>query len=242
MEQLPLFLLLAFFAEILGTIGGFGSSLFFVPLAAYFFDFHTVLGITASFHVISNLTKISFFRKGADWKLIVSMGIPAVVFVAVGAYLSRYINAKTFNLLLAVFLILISLFMLTIQSFRIKPTRSSALIGGLLSGLTAGFFGTGGAIRGVVLSAFSLNKTVFIATSAIIDLAVDLSRTGVYYANGYIPRQVLFLLPFLLLISVAGTYAGKQILNRISEKQFRWMVLGLVFVTGVLNLINALRN
>ena len=40
MENLYLFILLAFFAEVLGTIGGFGSSLFFVPIASYFVDFH----------------------------------------------------------------------------------------------------------------------------------------------------------------------------------------------------------
>jgi hypothetical protein len=31
-----LFLVLSFIAEILGTIGGFGSSTFFVPVANYF--------------------------------------------------------------------------------------------------------------------------------------------------------------------------------------------------------------
>jgi uncharacterized membrane protein YfcA len=86
LENLPLFILLALLAEILGTVGGFGSSLFFVPIASYFLDFHSVLGITALFHVSSNLTKIAFFRKGFDKKLVISIGIPAVVFVIAGAF------------------------------------------------------------------------------------------------------------------------------------------------------------
>jgi uncharacterized protein len=36
-----LFFLIALLAEVVGTIGGFGSSVFFVPLAGLFFDFHT---------------------------------------------------------------------------------------------------------------------------------------------------------------------------------------------------------
>jgi uncharacterized membrane protein YfcA len=56
LEHLPLFILLSLIVEVLGTIGGFGSSLFFVPIASYFLDFHSVLGITALFHVLSNLT------------------------------------------------------------------------------------------------------------------------------------------------------------------------------------------
>lgn len=36
---LLLFILLSLIAEILGTIGGFGSSVFFVPLAKFVFGF-----------------------------------------------------------------------------------------------------------------------------------------------------------------------------------------------------------
>jgi len=41
------FLILAFLSEIIGTISVFGSSILFVPIASLFYDFHTVLGITA---------------------------------------------------------------------------------------------------------------------------------------------------------------------------------------------------
>lgn len=57
-----IFLILALVAEIIGTIGGFGSSVFFVPLGNFYFDFHSVLGLTAIFHLSSNLSKIKFQR------------------------------------------------------------------------------------------------------------------------------------------------------------------------------------
>ncbi|MBU6325578.1 MAG: sulfite exporter TauE/SafE family protein, partial [Bacteroidetes bacterium] len=63
-SALLLFLLLLFLAEILGTIGGFGSSLFMIPLAGLFYPFHQVLLITAFLHVVSNLSKIALFRYG----------------------------------------------------------------------------------------------------------------------------------------------------------------------------------
>ncbi|MBY0433276.1 MAG: hypothetical protein K2U26_04110, partial [Cyclobacteriaceae bacterium] len=74
LDNLPLFILLALLAEILGTVGGFGSSLFFIPIASYFLDFHSVLGITALFHVTSNISKIFLFKKGVDKRLIVQLG------------------------------------------------------------------------------------------------------------------------------------------------------------------------
>ena len=67
------FLLLAMIAEITGTIGGFGSSVFFVPIASFFFDFQSVLGLTAIFHLSSNISKIALFRKGLNKKLLINI-------------------------------------------------------------------------------------------------------------------------------------------------------------------------
>ena len=63
-RYLPIFIILSLIAEVLGTIGGFGSSVFFVPIANFFFDFQSVLGITALYHLSSNVSKIAFFKKG----------------------------------------------------------------------------------------------------------------------------------------------------------------------------------
>lgn len=239
-DHLVYFILLALVAEVLGTVGGFGSSLFFVPIAAYFLDFHSVLGITALFHVSSNLSKIVLFKKGFDRQLVLSMGVSAVLFVIAGAYLSRFFTGDMLELLLAVFLILISLTFLLFRNITVQPTRVNAFNGGALSGIAAGMLGTGGAIRGIVLTAFNLKMDVFIATSAIIDLAIDVSRSIVYTMNGYVHMHDLYLIPILLVVSVTGTYIGKQLLKRVSEKQFRSFVLVLILATGILSLIKFL--
>lgn len=239
MDHLYLFILLALLAEILGTLGGFGSSLFFVPIAGYFLDFHSVLGVTAVFHVASNITKITMFRTGIDKKILLYLGIPAVVFVIIGAYLSKYVNNDLLELILAIFLILLSV-VLFIKEYRLKPNKLNSFIGGILSGGIAGLIGTGGAIRGVTLTAFGLGTSAFIATSALIDLGVDSSRAIVYWTNGFVHAHDFYLIPILVVVSVVGTYIGKLILNRISENKFRKIVLSLVFLTGVSTLVKVL--
>lgn len=231
-----MFILLALIAEILGTIGGFGSSLFFVPIASFFLDFHSVLGITAVFHVSSNITKIAFFRNGFDKKLIVYVGIPAILFVIIGAYLSKFIQSYLLEIFLAIFLIITSLTLFIFKNLELKPTVKNSISGGIFSGLIAGLLGTGGAIRGVTLAAFNLKMEVFIATSAIIDLGIDFSRSIVYYLNGYIHKHDLYLIALLLIASVVGTYIGKIILTYISEEKFKSIVLVLIFITGIITL------
>lgn len=240
MDYLFVFILLALVAEILGTMGGFGSSVFFIPIAGYFLDFQSVLGITAVFHVASNLSKIAMFRHGFDKRLIIYLGIPATVFVLLGAYFSKFVVSQNLEVGLAIFLIILSLVFLIFQTIQIKPTIGNSIIGGILSGGIAGLIGTGGAIRGLTLTAFKLTPAVFIATSAVIDLAVDTSRGVVYYLNGYVHSHDLYLIPILVITSIVGTYIGKLLLKKVSEVAFRRMVLVLILITGVSTILKAL--
>lgn len=235
--RIVFFLLLSLLSEILGTIGGFGSSVFFVPIANYYFDFHSVLGITALFHLSSNISKIALFREGIDKKLLLSFGIPAVVFVIIGGFLSNVVNVKILEIILSVFLIGLSIVFLIFRNLKVKPTKTNTFVGGGASGFVAGIIGTGGAIRGITLNAFNLDKNVFIATSAIIDMAVDSSRTVVYFYNGYIHKEHMYLIPFLFLIGIIGTWLGKKILNKFSQTQFKNTTLVLILLIGVLTLI-----
>jgi len=236
-QLLILFFILALLAEIVGTLSGFGSSVLFVPIAAYFFDFHTVLGITALFHIFSNITKIYFFREGINWRIVLLMGIPAVIAVSIGAVFSKWFETQILQSILAVFLILFSIVFLIYRNLELKPTKLNSLLGGGASGFIAGLVGTGGAIRGMVLSAFNLEKAVFISTSAFIDFGVDLSRGVVYVLNGFVSLEILPIVAGLLLVSVAGTYIGKKILEHVSEAMFKNLVLFMILGVGVITLV-----
>ncbi|MFY8186301.1 MAG: sulfite exporter TauE/SafE family protein, partial [Bacteroidia bacterium] len=62
-------------------------------------------------------------------------------------------------------------------------------------------------------------------------------RSVVYFANGYVHKDDLYLIPILLVVSVIGTFIGKKILEKISETQFKFIVLSLILVTGLVTLI-----
>lgn len=232
-RYLPVFLILALLAEVLGTVGGFGSSVFFVPVANFYFDFQSVLGITALFHLSSNVTKIAFFRKGLDKRLLFYLGIPAIIFVSIGAFLSKYINPSMLGLILGVFLIVLSLIFLIFKNLVVKDSNRNAITGGVLSGLSAGLLGTGGAIRGITMAAFKMDKATFIATSAAIDFGVDASRAVIYYYNGYMHQEHLYIAGLLLIVAIVGTWIGKRILAYFSQEQFRTLVLVLILIIGI---------
>ncbi|MDC6404213.1 MULTISPECIES: sulfite exporter TauE/SafE family protein [Maribacter] len=235
-----LFLLLALVAEIVGTIGGFGSSVFFVPMGNFFFDFHFVLGLTALFHLFSNVSKIVLFKKGLDKKLLINIGVPSVIFVIIGGYMTKIVDSFILEIVLALFLVGLSLLFLVKKDLVINPNRKNAITGGVLSGFSAGLLGTGGAIRGLTMATFNLEKSVFIATSAFIDFFIDFTRTFVYFNNGYIHKEHLIYLPFLLVVGILGTYVGKRILHFIEQDKFKTISLLLILLIGVVTLGNVL--
>ena len=232
-----IFLLLALVAEVIGTIGGFGSSVFFVPLGNFYFDFYSVLGLTAIFHLSSNVSKIFLFKKGLDKKLLINIGIPSVVFVILGGVLSKYLNSTYLEIFLGIFLVVFSAFFLIRNKFSFSPNRKNAIVGGSFSGFSAGLLGTGGAIRGLTMAAFNLEKSVFIATSAFIDFMIDFSRTFVYYNNGYIHNHDLKYVPFLFVIGLVGSVIGKKILAYIPQSKFRKLSLSFILLIGIVTIV-----
>lgn len=237
MEKYYMFYILALIAEIIGTISGFGSSILFVPLAALFFDFKAVLGITAIFHVFSNLSKLYLFKHGIAKNIALKMGIPAIAFVILGAWLSKFIPQKDIEILMSGFLLLIAIYLIFNINKSIQQSNANLIKGGIVSGFTAGLVGTGGAIRGLTLTAFDLEKNVFIATSAFIDLGVDSSRAVVYFLNGYVQKEFLITIPVLLIIGLLGTWIGKLILTKIKQSIFKYIVLGLVLITSTIQIV-----
>jgi|ERR1051326_6458237 uncharacterized membrane protein YfcA len=232
-----LFLVVALISEVLGTVGGFGSSVFFVPLADFFFDFQTVLAITGVLHVFSNSAKLILFRKNVNYRLMFLIGIPSVLMVILGAQLTTYLSFKYTELILGIFLILFSILFFIYPHLKVSPNKVNAISGGSIAGFLAGLIGTGGAIRAVSLTAFSLEKNTFIATSAAIDFGVDFSRSFVYLGNGYLETKFYWYIPFLFGVAFLGSYIGMKLLKKVSEINFKKIVLVLLLLIGITQVV-----
>lgn len=83
----------AFISEILGTLSGFGSSTFFVPISSLFEGFKLVLAITSILHCFGNVSKIYLFRKELNLKTFLPYALPFVFMTGVGAFLTTYLTA-----------------------------------------------------------------------------------------------------------------------------------------------------
>ena len=228
-----LFLIAAFFSEIVGTVAGFGSSTVFLPLALLFFDFKTALVLVALLHIFGNIGRISFFKHGLDKHMLLIFGVPSIILTLIGALLVSYLPQDMLKGLLGIFLVVYAGVSFWKEDLKVKPSVRNSILGGGLSGFLAGLIGTGGALRGAFLTAFGLPKEKYIATAAAIALAVDITRIPVYFAAGFLSSQYYWYIPLLLVIALAGSFAGKQIVKRVPQKNFKKIVLIAIAVVGL---------
>jgi uncharacterized protein len=110
---------------------------------------------------------------------------------------------------------------------------------GLLSGFFGGVAGNQGGLRAAALSTFALSPAIFVATSTVIGVFIDLVRIPVYLHGAGSRMLELWSLTGLLCSGVLlGTLAGERLLLGISRRNFRILIsaaiglLGLWFLFG----------
>ena len=226
------FFIIAFLAEVIGTIAGFGSSTIALPLTLFFLDFPTALVLVACLHICGNLARIHFFRYGLDKNIIIKFGLVSVVFTILGAILVSYTPIIWLKGLLGLFLVIYTLVFWSGKFFLKSSNNWVVLTGGGLSGFLAGLIGTGGALRAAFLNVFGLPKEKYIATAAAIALAVDLTRLPIYLKQGFLAEKFYWYIPFILVIAIAGSYTGKLIVKHIQPWLFRRLILIFLFLIG----------
>lgn len=233
-EFIIIFFIIAFLTIIIGTVAGFGTSTVFLPLALFFVDFKTALVLVAIAHISGNIGATAFFRHGLDKKLILVFGVPGVILTIIGAYFVVYIPQNILQIILGIFLLIFSIYSLLKPNFKVKAGNKNTIIGGSVSGFLQGLMGIGGPLRGAFLISYNLEKYKYIATLAVIAVAIDLTRIPIYFANNLLePQYYYYILP-LIIIGILGSYTGKKIVNIIPQKEFKKIVLIAITITSLI--------
>jgi hypothetical protein len=227
--------LLTISASAIGTVSGFGISTLMVPIMLFFLPFAETLFFVGIVHWFGDVWKIFLFKKGLNWKILLAFGIPGIIAAYLGATLTFQISTTMLSRAVGIFLVAYVVFIILRPKFKVKPNTSSALIGGALSGLLGGLTGVGGgAVRAVVLTAFNLQKEVYVFTTGLVGATVDASRIAGYFIGGTKITHVLLVgLPFFVLMSFLGVKIGKVLVDKIPQEKFRLVVSIFLFIIGV---------
>lgn len=232
---------------------GFGLGTILLPVFTLYFPVELAILATALVHFANNIFKLSLMSKHLDFTLFKRFGITALIGAIAGASLLSWVGkAGIFYISpfwkgegITYVSFFVGVLMLVFVVFEWKsirfPFSSSPYFlpfGGLLSGFFGGFSGHQGALRSAFLSKITMDKQLFVATSALISLLIDVSRISIY--TGSADWEQLNL-PYLIiggLSAFTGSILGKKYLHKVSFAFIKWMVaifltlMSLLILTG----------
>ena len=116
------------------------------------------------------------------------------------------------------------------------PARTGFALFALAYGVASGALGSGNVLKGPFLTSLGVVKERYIGTYALTSCALNVPKLLVYRGGGVAPGTLLASAWPLLLVSLAGTYAGTRLLRHIPPAWFE-RVSNAVFVVAALAML-----
>lgn len=225
-----------------GTVGGIvgaGSSTILIPVLAYAYGPKQAVPIMAVASIMANLSRVLAWWREVDWRasaVYAATGIPAA---ALGAKTLLVLPAGVVDTCIGLFLIaMIPLRRwLVARDFRFSLWHLAAA--GAAIGYITGIVVTTGPINVPIFLSYGLVKGAFLATEAASSLAVFASKTATFQFFGALPHDIAVKGAIAGASLMAGAFIAKPFVLRLDANAFRWLMDGLMLMSGLAMLWNA---
>ena len=228
----------AFALALLSAVAGFGGGALLLPVFTGLFGLRVAVPVLTLTQIASNGGRVWFNRQHLQWRIIARFSLGAVPLAIAGGLLLAHAPLAPLKRLLGVFLIAVVVW----RHLRPHPKAPSdnAFIGvGAASGLGSALLGSVGPLTAPFFLAKGLARAAFIGTEAACALLMHAAKIGAYGSANLLTAQVLLLGAAMTPATLAGAWAGKKIVARISDRAFVILVeagligAGLLFLTGL---------
>jgi uncharacterized membrane protein YfcA len=220
-------------AGLVSGIVGTGATIILLPILVIAFGPQAAIPIMAIVALMSNFAKITSWWRNIDWRATAAYALGGIPGAALGARTMLSLPPRLVDIALgSFFLIMIpGRRWLAARSYRIGPWM--LVPAGLAIGFLTGIVVSTGPITVPLFSAYGLVKGGFIATEAAASLAVYISKAITFRSFGALPADII--LKGLITGSsvMAGTYAAKLLVERLSVATFQRLLDGVMLISGM---------
>lgn len=236
-----IFVLLAGFAAgCLSGVIGTGSSILLLPVLVHAFGPKQAVPVMAIAAVLANLSRVLAWWREVDWKAVAAYSLTGVPAAALGARTLLALPAHIVEIALGVFF----LGMIPLRHLLMRLHWQARLwhlaVAGALIGFLTGIVLSTGPLSVPVFLAYGLLKGAFLATEAASSLAIYLSKAVTFREFGALPAAVLLQGLIVGASLMAGTFAGKALVLRMSAAAHGHVLDGLLLMSGLALLAAAL--
>jgi uncharacterized protein len=236
--RLTLLGLVAFIAALLAAVTGFGGAAVLLPMLVFVFGVREAVPILTVAQLIGNGSRVWFNRRELDWRVVGWFALGGVPMALVGGVLFAHAPLKALTRVLGAFLILVVVVrhMPKMKAFK-TPLRGFAIIGAVSSFLSA-LLGSVGPLMAPFFLAYGLVKGAYIGTEALSTVVMHVAKLIAYRESAVLPVHAVVSGLALGPLMVAGSFAGKRVVDRIPERVFVLIIdatllaAGTMFLTG----------
>jgi uncharacterized membrane protein YfcA len=220
-------------AGVLSGVIGTGSSMMLMPVLVTLFGPQQAVPIMAIAAIMGNLGKVLAWWREIDWRACAAYCSTAVPGAALGVRTLLALPPHAVELALGLFF----LAMVPTRRWLARHSIQFSLLHLALIGAVVGFL-TGivvstGPITVPVFMSYGLVKGAFLATEAAGSLAVYGTKVAVFRHFGALPLDVVFNGLITGSALMAGAFAARYIVVRMSPRTFKLVVDGLMLSSGL---------
>ena len=228
----------SFVASTISGIAGFGGALALLPFLTYFMGIKAAIPVLTVAQVYGNLSRAGFGWKEINWKAVGLFIIGAVPAAWLGSYLMSIMPAILISRIVGILLIGLVIWRRVKKDLPTMPVRMMG-IGGAMSGFLSGISGVGGPVAATFFFSLQLPSGAYVASEAFTAIVTHFTKTVIYNKYDLITTDGIIHGSILGIVMVAGSWTGKQVINRISRKHFLTAVELLLIISGIYLLWNS---
>lgn len=236
--QLLILVATTLIAGTLSAVSGFGGAAILLPLLVAKFGIRDAIPILTVAQLVGNASRAFFNRKELEWRVVGWFSIGAVPAAVAGGLLFATAPLSTLTRLLGIFLIAIVGYRHVRKHPPRLPLRAFAPLGAISSFLSA-LLGSIGPLMAPFFLAYGLTKGAYIGTEAMASVVMHLAKLGTYRSASLLNDRSLTIGLFIGAGLIVGSYAGKSIVDRLSERLFIVLVETTLLLAGLQLLIAA---
>ena len=233
MASIVLVLAVGLAAELVSGVVGTGASIMLLPVLALEFGPKEAVPIMAVAAIMANLAKLLSWPRDLDWRAALAYAAAGVPAAALGARTLLALPARAVDLALGAF------FLAMIPGGRWLARRAYRLslaqlatAGGVIGYLT-GIVASTGPLSVPAFLAYGLTRGAFLSTEAASSLAIYLAKAIAFRGFGALPGPLLLRGLLVGAAVMAGSFAGRAVVLRLSPTAFRHLLDALLLAAGL---------
>jgi len=226
-------------AGAISGIIGTGSSIMLVPVLVWQFGPKEAVPIMAVAAIIGNFSRILAWWREVDWRATFAYSVTAVPCAVLGAKTLLVLPARAVDIAIGLFLLAMIPGRRWLASHNVKLKLWHLAIIGAVVGYVTGIVVTTGPITVPIFLMYGLVKGAFLATEAAGSLAIYVAKVLAFRGFGAMPWDTFVKGLITGASLMAGTFLSKRFVLKLDAESFRYILDGLMLVSGLAMLWNA---